>query len=47
MFVYRLLNGMTFDPAASAYVTIAPSDRERFLEDLAESASSQGLKTWK
>jgi hypothetical protein len=46
MFVYRLLNGMAFDPAASAYVTIKPTDREKFFEDLVAIANSRGLETW-
>jgi hypothetical protein len=46
MFMYRLFNGMAFDPAASAYVKINPSERARFLEDLAAIANSRGLKTW-
>jgi hypothetical protein len=46
MFVYRLFNGMAFDPSASAYVTIKPSDTKKFLEDLATIAKSRGLKTW-
>jgi hypothetical protein len=46
MFVYRLLNGMAFDPAASTYVTFEPSDREKFLKDLRTIANSRGLRTW-
>jgi hypothetical protein len=46
MFVYRLLNGMAFDPEASTYVSIEPSDREKFLKDLSAIANSHGLRTW-
>lgn len=46
MLVYRLFNGMAFDPAASTYVSIEPSDSEKFLKDLSAIASSHGLKTW-
>jgi hypothetical protein len=46
MFVYRLFNGMAFDPAASGYVSIDPSDREKFLKDLSAIANSHGLRTW-
>jgi hypothetical protein len=46
MFMYRLFNGMAFDPAATTYVTIEPSEREKFLDDLAIIANSHGLRTW-
>lgn len=47
MFVYRLFNGMPFDPMATAYVSIEPADSDRFLDDLAAIANSHGLKAWK
>jgi hypothetical protein len=39
------LNGMPFDPVASAYVTINPKDTDLFLDDLGSIAKSHGLES--
>jgi hypothetical protein len=40
-----LFNGMPFDPAASAYVTIDPKETDSFLSELGSIANSLGLES--